>query len=532
MLDELIVRNLAVLEDARLEPGDGLTVVTGETGTGKTLLLGALRLLLGQGAPSSLVGPFGDEASVEGRFLLPDGTEVAAGRRLARAGRSRAYLDGSIASAAALEQATNGLVEIIGQHDQLALTRPAEARSLLDRRLDASGRATLDGYRSRFEVVRALRADREALGGDRRALERELELLRHQVREIEAAGLQPGDEERLDAVLGRLRNVEAIRSLLATASDGLDRARDGIGAAVGALRRAGALDTSIADTAEEVGAIEDRLGASAIEVRGLAEDLEADPAALERAEARRRVVDDLRRKYGATIPEVLAFAAQARDRAAEIDGLLARADRLDADLTEAERELASAGDALRADRVKAADVLARDTLGHLSDLGFTDPALRVEVAPADPGPGGADTVGILFASDRRLEAGELGRVASGGELSRLVLSLRLAGGAGAASTLAFDEIDAGVGGATALELGRKLTTLSRDRQVLCVTHLPQVAAFADTHYVVDRRGTSARVRRVDGTERVEELSRMLAGLPDSERGKEAAEELLALARAR
>jgi DNA repair protein RecN (Recombination protein N) len=532
VLDELIVRNLAVLEEARLEPGGGLTVVTGETGTGKTLLLGALRLLLGQSAPSSLVGPFADEASVEGRFLLPDGTEVAAGRRLARAGRSRAYLDGSIASAAALEAATDGLVEIIGQHDQLNLTRPAEARALVDRRLDDAGRSALGAYRARFEAVRALRSDRGALGGDRRALERELELLRHQVREIESAGIAPGDDERLDALLGRLRNVEAVRALLSSASDGLDLARDGIGAAVGALRRAAALDPSVTSIAEEVGAAEDRLGESAIDLRSMAEELESDPAALEEAEARRRAVDDLRRKYGATIPDVLEFADAARARADEIDGLLTRADRVDADLARADAALDAAGEELRAHRGRAAEALADDAIRHLTDLGFVDPSLVADIDVAEPGPAGADAVTLRFASDRRLEAGDLARVASGGELSRLVLSLRLAGGAGSASTLAFDEIDAGVGGATALELGRKLAALSAGRQVLCVTHLPQVAAFADTHYVVERSGHAGRVRRVEGSGRVAELSRMLAGLPDSERGQEAAEELLDLARTR
>jgi DNA repair protein RecN (Recombination protein N) len=530
MLDELVVRNLGILAEARLEPGSGFTAITGETGTGKTLLLGALRLLLGGTARTDLVGPFAEDAAVEGRFLAPGGAEVAAGRRLSRAGRSRAYLDGSVASAAALDEATAGLVEIVGQHDQLALTRPAEVRAAVDRLLDERGRAALERYRAAWQRRRALADDQAAVGGDRRALERERDLAAYQAREIASAGIDPGEDRRLEARLSRLRHGADLRAHCGAAADGIDQARTGLGAAVAELRRAAALDPGMEPLAADLDALEEAVGEAARAVAAAADDLEVDPSELEAAETRMRVLVDLRRKYGRTLDEVAAYGTSAAERAEQIGGLLERADRLEADLAAADTDLVAAGAELAAARRAAAQRLAGGAVAHLVDLGFAEPLVEAEVASTDPGPWGADGTRLLFASDRRLAPGEIGRVASGGELSRLILALRLAGGAGEAATLVFDEIDSGVGGATALAVGRKLAALAADRQVLCVTHLPQVAAFADTHYVVRRVGNEAVVERVEGAERLEELSRMLAGLPDSERGRQAAEELVALAR--
>ena len=530
MLDELIVRNLGILKEARIEPGRGLTVITGETGAGKTLLLGALRLLLGQSPEGSLIGPFGDEAEVQGRFLASDDTEIGAARRLTRGGRSRAYLNGSIASAAALDDATGGLVEIIGQHAQLGLTRGSEIRRLIDRRLDEAGRTALGAYREAWRRRSDALADQERLGGDRRALERERDLVLHQAREIQASSLQPEEEEELARTLGRLRNLDAIRDALAEGAEDIDHARTGLGAAVSALRGAARLDDSLTSTAEELAALEDRLGETAIAVGSELADLEDDPAELERAEERKRQIDDLRRKYGSTVAEVLEFGEESARRVSELDALLDRADRLSSEIAEASRAVDEAGSVLATKRRQAAEELASRTVGHLVDLGFGRPVLDIRVQDSEPTAAGADIVEMLFASDDRLEPGPISRIASGGELSRLVLAVRLAGGASSGEALVFDEIDAGVGGSTAIELARKLAALASERQVLCVTHLPQVAAFADIHYVVDRDQTEAAVRRVEGAVRLEELARMLAGLPESDRGKDAAEELLALAR--
>lgn len=525
-----MVHNLGVIEEARLEPGQGLIVITGETGAGKTLLLGGLRLLLGTEARADMVGPFADVADVEGRFLTVEG-EMVVGRRLAREGRSRSYLDGALASAARLGEVTAGLVEVVGQHDHLGLTRPGEVRAMIDRVLDGPGRQALSSYADAWRSLQEVEEARRRLGGDSTALARELDLARHQANEISSAGFTPGEDERLEARVSRLRHAEALREQLGGVHASLDTARDAVGEAVGELRRAARLDPSLADPASSLEILEQQLGEAGAGIRRRGEDLELTGGELEQAELRIQALGDLRRKYGATLDEVLRFGDEVTRRAAALEELVGRAEGIDGELTVATEGLQVAGADLREARAAAARRLADDATSHLGDLGLADAVVVGLVEEAPPSAGGADRARLLFASDRRLEPGEIGVVASGGELSRLVLALRLAGGALEAATLVFDEVDAGVGGRTALALGRKLSALAagKGRQVLCVTHLPQVAAFATVHYVVERAGGTARVRRVTDDDRVEELARMLAGLPESERGREAAAELVALA---
>jgi DNA repair protein RecN (Recombination protein N) len=265
-------------------------------------------------------------------------------------------------------------------------------------------------------------------------------------------------------------------------------------------------------------------------IRRAAEQVTADPEEQSLVDARLTLLGDLRRKYGSDLEEVLGFGKEAAQRAGELAGLLDRSATIDSELAATRREMEAAAGLLRSGRQKAGTRLTKEAVKHLLELGFSDPLLVVDVVESDLGAWGADDVRLLFASDSRLTPAEVAKVASGGELSRLVLSLRLAGSrAAGASVLVFDEIDAGIGGSTALAMGRKLAALAREHQILCVTHLPQVAAFAETHYVIEREGATAEVREVAGEERTAQLARMLAGLPDSERGREAAEELLELA---
>ncbi|MGQ0849472.1 MAG: AAA family ATPase [Actinomycetota bacterium] len=521
MLDELVVRNLGVIEDARIHPGPGLTVITGETGAGKTLLVGALRLLQGSDSRPDLIGPFSAEAVIEARFLA-GASEVVIGKRMQKEGRSRAYLNGSLASARAVAEAVAEQVDLIGQHDQLSLTRPAEVLSLVDSQLDRSGIALLGKFRTLRDQVEELASARDRLGGDRRALARELDLLRFQAGEIERAGFKPGDDAELTEIADRLRHASQITERLAAATAGVDRAANDLGWALEDLRKAAQLDPGLTPLAEA-----GRLGSETIadwgrELRHSAEAVVSDPEQQELVESRLTLLGELRRKYGGTVEEVLTFGKEAGARGEEISTLLERAGSIDTDLGRLTRELEEIGDRLRTARARAGERLVKNARRHLLDLGLIDPTLQVEVG---------ERVRLLFASDRRLEAGEASRVASGGELSRLVLSLRLASGVGSGSSAAvvFDEIDAGLGGATALAMGRKLDSLAADRQVMCVTHLPQVAAFAAHHLVVERQGARAEVRQVEGDQRTVEVARMLAGLPDSERGREAAAELLDLA---
>lgn len=528
MLDELSVRNLGIIDTARVGFVPGMVVVSGETGAGKTLMLGALRMLAGAPARSGLIGPHGKETRVEGRFFL-DGNEVVLARSI-HPGGSRAYLDGRMVPARALAERLDGVVEIVGQHDPLSLTRPRAIRALIDLQLGSC--LVLDDYRDAWQALRELEAVRTGLGGDTRALQREMDLLAYQVGEIDRADFRLGEDEELEVEWRSLGNAEEVANLLADAHRDLSVARDHIGPVVDAARRVRDLDPARAVLAELVEGLEATLTDTLSVTREVWEGTEPDPEALARVNHRLNLLGDLRRKYGSGIGEIHSFRRRAGTRLAEIEGLVERASRLGTEHATATGRLLKAGQELRLARQESADRIVKSACEHLRELGFSDPLVRVEVGEAEPRSFGADTVQLLFASDARLVPGPVGKVASGGELSRLVLALRLASGTGAARIVAFDEIDSGVGGTTALAMGSKLARLSEDRQTLCVSHLPQVAAFADSHIVVEREGARAGVRLVEEDARLRELSRMLSGLADSERGHHHARELRSLAMAR
>lgn len=524
MLVHLRCRNLGVIEDAALDPDQGLTVITGETGTGKTMLLGALRLLLGEKPQPSLVGPFAEEARADGLFALEE-LELGVGRVVPRDGRSRAYLDGNLVSAETLGERIGELVDIIAQHDHLSLRRPGEMLRLLDGALDDPGRA--ERYRRAWQAQRRLLSDRERLGGDGAALARQAEQWSHQAAEIEAAGLQAGDDVRLDAMAARLRHAEALATLLHNSLRLLEVVDEAAGGVVADTRRIAAIDPSLEAvdrTAEDLARLGQELART---LRTAAEDLEGQAGDIGEAESRLTVIGDLKRKYGPSIDDVIDAGLEAKAKAAELGALLDRAERLDTDLEQAGAELWSAALELSEARRGIAALIEGRVVTHLADLGMPKAHLVVSFEEVDPGPTGRDRVTLLFASDKRLRPGPVHEVASGGELSRLVLALRLAVGSGGARTLVFDEIDAGVGGVTALALGRKLGELAGQAQVLCVTHLPQVAAQASTHYVLERKGATGTLRRIQGEERITELTRMLAGMPESASGRETAAELMA-----
>lgn len=527
MLDELVVHNLGVLADVTIEPGPGLTVVTGETGAGKTLLVGALGVLLGGGLDQDRIGPSDDEVSVSARFAGDD-VDLAVRTRLARGGRTRSYLDGAVAAAAEVAEAVAARVDVVAQHDALSLRREAAVRSMVDAALDGDGRRAAEAYRTAWEELSALRARRESLGGDHRALLRELELARHEADEIAAADLRPDEVEDLTGLVGRLSNAQDLTESAREIDAALEDATDRLGAAVAAARAMSRLDATFG-----LGA---RIESLAVEVADLAGDLRsyreglvADPSELETASARLARIGDLRRRYGSDVEAVLEYGRRAAARAGEIESLLADAEAIEGQLADAEDAVGDRGRILTAARRAAADRLATAAVGHLRELGFGDPVLAFTIEPREPASHGADGIGLAFASDRRLGAGPVTKTASGGELSRIVLALRLAGGVGEAPVVVFDEVDTGIGGATGLALGAKLKEVAADAQVLCVTHLPQVAAHADAHLVVERDGPIATVRTVSGDERVAELTRMLSGLPDSDQGREHARELLAAA---
>ncbi len=530
MLAHLRVRNLGVLEDAAIGVGPGLTVITGETGAGKTLLLDALRLIAGGKAKTGSVGPFGDEAVSEGLFDSAEG-EVGITRRVPREGKSRAYLDGNLVAANVLEGRLGPMLEIVGQHDQLLLRRASAVLALVDGALDTDGLAVKEAYDRAWARHRTALDDQRRLGGDRMALERELDLVRYQADEIASSGLAAGDDVRIEALASRLRNSETIRESLSAALDELDTVSEAGGSLIARLRRLAETDASIHDQVSVAETMVDQSGELARALRDIADSIEDDPKALARLEDQLNLLGDLRRKYGRTLGEVLEFGAEAAERARELAGLLAKAESIERVVEESRSELTMLGGELTRARMASARIIADQAKEHLRDMGLSGASLDLTSEPTEPGPSGVDRFELRFASDDRLDAGPIHEVASGGELSRLILALRLATRSEDVDTLVFDEVDAGVGGATALAMGRKLFELSRATQVLCVTHLPQVAAHADSHFLIEREGATATVRKLDDEERVADLTRMLAGLPDSVRGREAATELLESARA-
>lgn len=528
MLEEIVVSNLGLIPEASISPAEGLTVITGETGAGKTVMLGALRLLVGEPATRTVIGPHGDTADVSARFVDPGETVV---RRVVSQRRSKAYLDGAISTASALKETIGPLVSIVGQHDQHTITSPRGVGRIVDQLLTDKGRASLDAYRSAWDGYQLVRAEADMLGTDHRHIEREIETVRFQIKEIDEAGFSEGDEEELRGRVTRLRNASGLAVSVDAALVGLgdDGAGGHVSAAARALERATDLDGSLRELSDQVENAAGMLSDLAAEVARYAADLDIDPMRLEETEQRVALLGALKRKYGDSLEDINAFRKEAVVRESELTALIESAGNIADRLDEATQELAVRGHELTDARRKASRRIAQSAVEHLKALGFTTPLVSIPIEHSNPGPMGADTATVMFASDEGLELAPVSAIASGGELSRLVLALTIASGSADAQVVAFDEIDTGIGGATALAMGRKLASLAEDRQVICVTHLPQVAAFADRHFVVAREGSTTTISEAEGDARTEELARMLAGLSASKKGREHASELMEIA---
>lgn len=523
MLIELVVRDLGVIHELSLVLGPGMTAVTGETGAGKTLIVGAIDLLTGGRADASLVRPGAEEAEIEGRFVHDD-EEVIVRRVIPRDGRSRVYLNGRLATVTALSEHGADLVDLHGQHAHQSLLKGPVQRAALDRfgAIDTSGLAAL------VDDLRAVDAGLSELGGDERARAREIDLLQHQLDEIEAAGITgPDEDQRLDQEEDLLADATAHREAAATTRALLDSD----GAAASAVSQAlGAFEgrAPFADLEVRLRSVLAELADLAAEVRDRAEGLDDDPERLASLRERRAMLRELRRKYGDDLAEVEVFAVESAERLAELRSHDERAAALDVERAELLVKLAKEQARVRAARVAAAPRLAKAVEGHLGGLAMASARLAVEV----DGPAG-DEVTFLLAANSGHEPQPLAKVASGGELARTMLALRLVLSAGP-PTLVFDEVDAGIGGAAANMVGSSLASLGDTHQVLVVTHLAQVAAVADHHVAISKTAvkgaTVSAATLLDRESRIVEVSRMLSGSPDSEAAREHAIELLAAGR--
>jgi len=527
MLHELHVSDLGIVDDATILVAEGLTAITGETGAGKTLLVEALELLLGGRADAMLVRKGASEARVEGRFGDPSGDEVVLARVVPDDGRSRAYIDGRLATVGELSEVGARFVDLHGQHDHQSLLSPAVQRNALDRFAGPEALGPLARLREARAEIRMLDGELATLGGDARARAREIDLLRFQIGEIEDAGIdEPGEDVALEAEEALLSDAAGHREALTEAFEVIDTgALDAVGAAVAAL----ANRVPFAVLLERLRAAQADLADLERELRLAVETVSDDPARLEEVRARRRHLRELGRKYGETLADVLTFADDARARLAELEGFETRAGELEIARADATARVDAAACELSDARRATAPALAAAVSAHLGDLAMPSARLEVLVAPGTPGDDGADDVTYLLAANPGEPARPLARAASGGELARAMLALRLVL-TEAPPTLVFDEVDAGIGGEAGSAVGRLLGDLGGRHQVLCVTHLAQVAAYADAQIVVEKREeggrTVATVTPVEGEARVAELSRMLAGMVDSAHARSHAAELL------
>lgn len=542
MLVELRVKDLGIVADLAVVFGSGLTAITGETGAGKTLVVEALELLAGGRATPTLVRHGAEGARVDGRFEDPlTGEEVILSRVVPVDGRSRAYVDGRPATVGELAARAAELVDLHGQDAHQSLLSPAAQREALDRFAGPPAWEALDRYRRARHDRDAATAELAGLGGDDRQRAREADLLRFQLEEIRAAAITDPDEDvRLAEEEELLADAAEHRAALRGAYEEVSGpAGDAVGRAVAALTGRPPLAALHGLLSEAQG----RLAELAREIRIQAEGVTDDPERLEAVRRRRQELRGLLRKYGETPAEVLAFADEAEGRLDALEGFSARAAELGVARAEAESRMDEAAADLGAARRAAAGDLARVATAELDTLAMGGARLEVSVERSEPGADGADRVTFMLAANPGEPARPLARVASGGELARTMLALRVAldrsrrpddrGGPGA--VLVFDEVDAGIGGEAGVAVGRALAELAGGRQVLCVTHLAQVAAFADHQVAVakaEKAGrTVARARALDAAGRVEELSRMLSGRAARDRSRDHAEELLASAAA-
>lgn len=563
MLAEIAISNLGVISHASAELSPGLTVLTGETGAGKTMVVTGLRLLTGGRADASRVRTGAKEAVVEGAFStegLPEPTiddvrsvaegagaqpdengEYLVSRSVKASGRSSAHLGGRKVPAAALGDLAAHLLTIHGQNDQLRLLAPEQQLAALDR-FDPAIAPKLEAYREVYtewrQAVKSLKERTEK----RLELAQEMDRLRFAIEEIDAVSPQAGEDDELVATINRLQDVDALREAAQTALVAIDGAEavgafgadeeepasDLVGKAQAAL--ASSSDEALRELGVRLGEVARVLADVSAELGAYTADLPSDPDELERLLQRQQELKSLTRKYAPDIAGVVAWREKAGKRLGQIDTSEEAVDKLKTQVAKLESEMKTRAAALTKARAKAAKRLGEAVTEELHGLAMPKAQLRVGVAEAKFGRDGADTVEITLAPNAALEPKPLATSASGGELSRVMLALEvILSESSSGATLVFDEVDAGVGGRAAVEIGRRLARLARRNQVIVVTHLPQVAAYANTHLHVSKdvgdEAVTSGVGTLGDEERIEELARMMAGLDDSDTGRAHATEL-------
>jgi len=555
MIEQLRIKNLGVIRDATLDFSPGLTVLTGETGAGKTMVFRSLHLLFGGKADSALISTGAEQASVEADVAIPveliarldelggqveDGNIAIISRQVNTTGRSRSFAGGASVPAAAVGELGDALVAVHGQSDQLRLTKTEQQRLLLDRYAGETVAKPMTKYTELWEAQRTLERRIEGLTADAGTRAAQLERISRILEQVDSLKPLPGEDNELDDEAKRLSHTEALYEVTARASDLLTGGQGEDMPVVAALvtARKGLdhernLDSTLGEFADRMKELEILAADLSADISAYSSGIDASPQRLAFVESRRAALKTLTREFG-DVDDLLAWVSENRPRLAELEGGDEVLGQLREELAQVKADLAkSAADITKA-RTKAAAAFSAQVTGELESLAMPGATVQFKLSPANPGPSGADLIELGLISRPDSPWIPMSKGASGGELSRIMLAVEVVlAAADPTETFVFDEVDAGVGGAAAVEVGKRLARLARSAQVIVVTHLPQVAAFADRHLVIARSDGqevhSSSVSEVQQGQRVAELSRMLAGLADSQAGTQLAEELLALA---
>jgi DNA repair protein RecN (Recombination protein N) len=539
VLTLLRIKNLALVERLEWQMEPGFIAVTGETGAGKSIIIGALQLLLGERADKSLIRTGADLCTVEAVFsgpglqklnpqlveagIDPCENDLILKRTLSSTGTNRQFINGSPTTLSILKNLGDELVDLHGPHDHQSLLSPEKQLGLLDSFTRAEKQ--LEEYRNFYQQLQTLLAEHAALNTVKTAREQELDLLRHQIAEIESANLVAGEEEEIEKRYKLGSNSKRLIELASAVANKLSEADESVLSQLAEtqrlLRELEKIDSSIAQFSSAHAASVVELSEIARALSSYAEKLDLDPEQLAALEQRVSLFETLKRKYGGSIGEVIAFGDRAAERMRKIEGRDMELERLAKEIENVRAKMNRAGDALRKLRVKAAPKLSENIRRNLRDLGFRQSEFEARLSALDqPRPNGFDSMDLLFSPNPGEPLKPLRAIASSGEISRLMLAIKSALAAqDAIPLLVFDEIDTNVGGEIAHAVGAKMQTLGHDHQVICITHLPQVAATASSHFVVTKdvsRGrTFSNLREVTGKARQEEIARMLGGKSES-----------------
>jgi DNA repair protein RecN (Recombination protein N) len=539
VLSLLRIKNLALVEELEWQMAPGFVAVTGETGAGKSIIIGALQLLLGERADKSLIRTGADLCTVEAVFtgrdlqklnpelveagIEPCDDDLIIKRSFSVAGGTRQFINGSPTTLSILKKLGDDLVDLHGPHDHQSLLSPETQLRLLDSFARAEN--PLEEYRKHYRQLQALVAEHAALNTAETAREQELDLLRHQISEIKSANLVADEEEDVEKRYKLASNSKRLIELASAIANKLSEADDSVLSQLAEtqrlVRELEKIDSSIAQLSSAHAASVVELSEIARALSAYAEKLDLDPQQLAALEQRVSLFETLKRKYGGSIADVIAFGERAAERMRKIEGRDVELERLAKEIENVRVQMIRVGDALRKLRKKAAPKLSENIRRNLRDLGFRQSEFEAKLATLDePRPSGLDAVELLFSPNPGEPLKPLRAIASSGEISRLMLAIKSALAAhDAIPLLVFDEIDTNVGGEIAHAVGAKMQTLGRDHQVICITHLPQVAATASSHFVVTKDVTRGRtfsnLREVAGKGRQEEIARMLGGKSES-----------------